>query len=103
MNKEIKVIRNKPTEANDRHPLNLLSLVAVMDGEKAIKSEEYRVLYEFIRTALEEYKPKTVSREWVGDFIYGTYERLSRNDQEAAEEYALGLLKDEGIEVEGDK
>ena len=51
--KEALEITHKKVEAKDRPPLNLLSLVAVMDGDKAIRSEEYRVLYEFIRSALE--------------------------------------------------
>ena len=96
MNKEIK-------EALEWLRSGISFMEKTIKGNWAVLRTELSILYT-IRTALESYgKPKTVKREWVGDFIYGTYARLSRNDQEAAEEYALGLLKDEDIEVEGDK
>ena len=84
-------ITHKKVEVKDRPPLNLLSLVAVMDGDKAIRSEEYRVLYEFLRFALE---PKAVTRESLSRLI----SILDVRDK-AGQIFIYDFLADNGIAV----
>jgi len=102
--KEALEITHKKVEAKDRPPLNLLSLIAVMDGDKAIRSEEYRVLYEFIRSALE---PKVLTREWVEkvadmaeDCVDGCMYECGLERESFIENFVL-LFKEQGIEVVG--
>jgi len=62
-----------------------------MDGDKAIRSEEYRVLYEFLRSALE---PKVVTRESLSRLI----SILDVRDK-AGQIFIYDFLADNGITI----
>uniref|UniRef100_A0A6H1ZG20 Uncharacterized protein n=1 Tax=viral metagenome TaxID=1070528 RepID=A0A6H1ZG20_9ZZZZ len=97
--KEALEITHKKVEAKDRPPLNLLSLIAVMDGDKAIRSEEYRVLYEFIRSALE---PKVVTEEQIETMWQSTCDCFTYYHESYRHLFVKALLewfKELGIEV----
>ena len=77
-----------------------------LDVEAADRRRELRIL-RTLRTALEEYgKPKTVSREWVENIVDEIKELIGRYGEfyeTTFKERFTSELREQGIEVEGDK
>ena len=110
MNKEIKGARERIEEKRSYYA----SILDDLWGERHATNTRYylevrsRITHAIselkslrtINTALESYKPKTVSREWAWDLIKAVDDTRSRHPVFVR---VCNKLKEKGIEVEGDK